>query len=123
MHEIIFLKMGVKAMFDYFKKIKENYLSKNPRQKWEVIRNFSAKVTNVIGCNFMDSFFQITLRSYISAILLLYALLMVVYLFYYYRNEPFKMLQITSTFAIFIPVSFLLLPMIAIIRLDYRAKI
>lgn len=100
--------MGVKAFFGQFKNFKKKYLSKNPKEKWTFLRNITASILNVLGCDFMQKNFKLTFKSFVPATCLFLNIVLLIYNAYYYRNERMfmKVLQILSVFALFTPVRF-----------------
>lgn len=100
------LKMAPNAYLSYFKKLKEKYLEKNPREKWMLIRNINSFLMKFIDLNFMEFGYKITFKTFIPAFLSIKYFLCALYTLYYYRNEPSRSLQATVVSGLIIPVSF-----------------
>ena len=101
-----FANMNFRNFFNFFKKVKQNYLAKNPRQKWLYVRNLNALTVKFIGCQFMETNFKLRIESFIPMYLAVNYFTLLLYTLYYYRTEPFRALQAIPPSGFFIPVIF-----------------
>lgn len=97
--------MNFKNFLNWFKRFKQNFLAKSPRQKWLYVRNFNAFIMKFVGCQFMESNFKLRIESFIPIYLAVNYFTLLLYTLFYYRHEPFRAVQATIASAFFIPVT------------------
>lgn len=88
-----------------YKNLKEDYLAKSPRGKWWVIRQSHCFMTKVIGCQVMQADFKLNINTLVPLYVQVNFYLLVLYTWYYYRNDLINALLVTPIFGLIVPVS------------------
>lgn len=96
--------MTLNKILSYFQKIKEKYLAKTSREKWELIRNINVYFLDFMGAGFMESNYKIDFKTYIPGIAAVHFVCLLLYTLYFYRHDPFRALQSTCVIGIIVPV-------------------
>lgn len=96
--------MKPRDLLYFYKNQKDDFLAKNPRQKWLTVRRVKFFLLKFIGVQFMESDYKLHLQTLIPAYLLLNFFTLLLYTAYYYRSELFRALQATPVSGIIIPV-------------------
>lgn len=97
-------------MSNYFTKkyaeIKRDYLERNPKGKWNVIRKAGNGVLRMIGVAIIDPQFQTCWYSYVGAAVLLNVVLSIAYtLWYSYQNDTLLQgILVIALFGLFVSV-------------------
>lgn len=88
-----------------FRKVKQNYLAKSPLEKWNFVRQINYKLLSVIGVQFMQADYKMHANTFIGVYLVLNYYILMIYTWYYYRNDPYRALISTPALGTFVPVS------------------
>lgn len=101
----LILKFSLAIICLRFKKLKHNYLAKTPLEKWHFIRQINYKLLKVVGVQIMRSDYKVHAKTFIGVYLVLNYYILMVYTWYYYRNDLFRALISTPALGTFVPVS------------------
>lgn len=89
----------------YFRNLKKEYLLKNPREKWEFVRDVNIVPLSFLGFDFMSPNFELDWKAAIPVFVGLDYIISMFYAMFYYKNEPLRAMQSTPQLAVAIPVS------------------
>lgn len=89
-----------------FEKAKREYMALNPYEKWYFLRKIHTQMVKLVGCEVMESDFQISINSLIPIYVEVNYVTLLTYTLIYYRNDLFHALIATPSAGILIPVSF-----------------
>lgn len=98
--------------------IKADYMKKNPRRKWQFVRDAGIKILRYSGVAFLDSKFEVYWWSYAAAVVIIDITLSFIYSVCYYSfvvKDPIKgALNLPLYFGILLPVKVCIDQMITI---------
>lgn len=86
------------------KNIKENFLLKNPYQKWSMVRSAATFFLKMVGCHVTDPNYKKTIVTGIPVYFGISFFVLLFYTIYYYRHKPLKALEPTPMISIMFPV-------------------
>lgn len=86
---------------------KINYLNKSPYQKWAYVFEIHRWLGSCIGCDFMDSYYKVSLNTWLPAIILADYFILMVYTLWYFRHDMFRGLMATPANGLIFPVSYM----------------
>lgn len=102
------LTFNLKLIFLRIKNLKQNYLAKSPFKKWSFVCGINKSVARIIGCDFWEDDYEVTLRSLIPGTIILDYIISLMYTFYYFRNDPVRCLMATASMGIVLPASYMI---------------
>lgn len=100
----------MEKIYNYFikkyKKIKDDYLSRSPKGKWDFVRNIANSLLQMIGVAVIDLNFKVWWYSYMGAVVLINTALSFLYtLWYFYHiGTPLEGILLIALFGIFVSV-------------------
>lgn len=87
------------------KNVKQNFAAMTPLEKWKFVRKIHWFLLRVVGVEFMDRNYRISIRSTIPIYLQANYYILLVYTLFYYRYKPLKGLIATPALGFYVPVS------------------
>lgn len=87
------------------KSIKENYLKKNPKQKWLFISDIGISILSLCGVPILDPNYITYWYSYAGCALILDYTFSFFYTIWYYLDQPMKSIQSLPLLGVLIPVN------------------
>lgn len=79
--------------FKYLKDRSNLFMSKNPRKKWEFIRDINANSLQYVGCEIMKPDYSSSWKTMVPIYLGLNYMVSMSYALYHYRSNPLKAMQ------------------------------
>lgn len=94
-----------KTLTEKYKVLKEEYLSRSPRGKWEFVRNIGIFVLTLTGVPILDPTYEVYWYSFAPFVTCTDIFISFLYTVWYYRETPLTGFLVTPLFGVVIPVN------------------